>query len=600
MSKKITPFEKAKIAQINELVKLQKKRGLVEQLVDSADSTYVLVDPVKMTPAEKKEMKEKSKLIAGIEASQAMIKDSIEQTPNSKKEVAQAVSNLEQEIKPLTAIEGVNDLGQFVGKNETQIIEPVLQTLKQLKFPKSQLITMKTILEANTPPTKGQLETVKRMQKRLTKIEESIPVGDSGQSSSYDTLRNSVIPFLQQLFTTIISAYKTNNTQNQDDSTDLNLEERLAKLKIDDNQAFSPRWNDNRLEDFLANKIDDNKPLQDDDNDDKINQALKNIDKKYEAPPPPPMPPKSSPAKWKETIQQGFAKPEIVNYESPETGEKKIFVYVPNPETDKKVLIGSSDYTKLQEKYKTNPDGTFNYTTREVARNKKARLDKSKENSNALSTHAMTLRDIVTKKDESLKATNSKAAEDIKQEKLKRVGKSKSQTGTGTGANDYKIKPDGSFGQLKFDMKAFKQMKLIVRRGSKIVAKGPLSYDLHELLTKRFNPRNKYSQETLNTFKKLVDLAGLPKIGGKHNKTAILEGRLTAKNEELPTSTKKFVYYHNMDELTQRLHLLLGSIDNGNSNPALKEEASQILDILKQNEVITPVQYETVLQSFTK
>lgn len=159
---------------------------------------------------------------------------------------------------------------------------------------------------------------------------------------------------------------------------------------------------------------------------------------------------------------------------------------------------------------------------------------------------------------------------------------------------------DGKFGALQFNMKKWRQMQLHAKKGRKIVAEGPLSPDLHDLLSKKFNSRRNYSQASIDAYRKLAQLAGVPiNVSQQNGKAKILQGRVNSKAQKGQGTRKntKYVYYDDPNQLIERLHVITGSIDAGNVSPSLKDEASHLMDLLKDKKVITEAQYISLQES---
>ena len=77
--------------------------------------------------------------------------------------------------------------------------------------------------------------------------------------------------------------------------------------------------------------------------------------------------------------------------------------------------------------------------------------------------------------------------------------------------NAYKIQ-DGGYGGLVIDLpKLFNEMKLKVFRGGKLLYQSDADKSLLNLLTKRFNPKTKYSMNAVRIFNDLNTLANMPK-----------------------------------------------------------------------------------------
>ena len=131
--------------------------------------------------------------------------------------------------------------------------------------------------------------------------------------------------------------------------------------------------------------------------------------------------------------------------------------------------------------------------------------------------------------------------------------------------NAYKIK-DGGYGGLIIDLpKLFNEMKLNVFRGGKLVYQSDADKSLVNLLTKRFNPKTKYSMNAVRIFNDLNTLSNVP----KH--------RSSGKSRMVGSSV---TYYNNANELVDRMKILIGSIAAGNNSPVIKNDLSQINDEL--------------------
>ena len=108
--------------------------------------------------------------------------------------------------------------------------------------------------------------------------------------------------------------------------------------------------------------------------------------------------------------------------------------------------------------------------------------------------------------------------------------------------NAYKIQ-DGEYGGLTIDLpKLFNEMKINVFRGGKLVYQSDADNSLVNLLTKRFNPKTKYSMNAVRIFNDLNTLANMP----KH--------RPSGKSRMVGSSV---TYYNNANELADRMKILL-------------------------------------------
>ena len=119
--------------------------------------------------------------------------------------------------------------------------------------------------------------------------------------------------------------------------------------------------------------------------------------------------------------------------------------------------------------------------------------------------------------------------------------------------------------------KLFNEMKLKVFRGGKLMYQSDVDKSLINLLTKRFNPKTKYSMNAVRIFNDLNTLANMP----KH--------RSSGKSWMVGSSV---TYYNNANELADRMKILIGSIAAGNNSPVIRNDLSQINDeLLKINAI---------------
>lgn len=121
-------------------------------------------------------------------------------------------------------------------------------------------------------------------------------------------------------------------------------------------------------------------------------------------------------------------------------------------------------------------------------------------------------------------------------------GSSKLTKKTGTGiAAPLKLRGN-QFGNLVVDPVALQSGRLRAFDGSNLVLEAPTDSSLNDLLTKRFVKSKKYTPDAVETFKKLVELAGLPVHGRKSKKHQLIQGGAVQ-------------YYNNPDQLVERLQL---------------------------------------------
>ena len=127
----------------------------------------------------------------------------------------------------------------------------------------------------------------------------------------------------------------------------------------------------------------------------------------------------------------------------------------------------------------------------------------------------------------------------------------------------YKIQ-DGSYGGLVIDLpRLLNEMKLNVFRGGKLLYSADADRSLINLITKRFNPKTKYSINAVKIFNDLNTLANLPKHRSS-GKTRMVGSSVT--------------YYNDPNQLADRMKILVGSIAAGNNSPLNINDLSQIND----------------------
>ena len=108
--------------------------------------------------------------------------------------------------------------------------------------------------------------------------------------------------------------------------------------------------------------------------------------------------------------------------------------------------------------------------------------------------------------------------------------------------NAYKIQ-DGVYGGLVIDVpRLFNEMKLNVFRGGKLLYSADADKSLINLLTKRYNPKTKYSINAVKIFNDLNTLSNMP----KH--------RSSGKSRMVGSS----VTYNNANDLVDRMKILIG------------------------------------------
>ena len=147
----------------------------------------------------------------------------------------------------------------------------------------------------------------------------------------------------------------------------------------------------------------------------------------------------------------------------------------------------------------------------------------------------------------------------------------------------YKIQ-DGSYGGLVIDLpKLMNEMKLNVFRGGKLLYSADADGSLINLITKRFNPKTKYSINAVRIFNDLNTLANLPKHRSS-GKTRMVGSSVT--------------YYNDPNQLADRMKILVGSITAGNNSPLNINDLSQINDELLRIGAIDQSMHEKFFKKY--
>ena len=128
-------------------------------------------------------------------------------------------------------------------------------------------------------------------------------------------------------------------------------------------------------------------------------------------------------------------------------------------------------------------------------------------------------------------------------------------------------------------------MEVFAYRGGKLVYQSDADKSLLNLLTKRFNPKTKYSMNAVRIFNDLNTLSNMP----KH--------RSSGKSRMVGSSV---TYYNNANKLVDRMKVLIGSIAAGNNSPVIKNDLSQINDELLKINAIDQGLHEKFYQKYLK
>ena len=143
--------------------------------------------------------------------------------------------------------------------------------------------------------------------------------------------------------------------------------------------------------------------------------------------------------------------------------------------------------------------------------------------------------------------------------------------GYGLEVHGYKMKPDGSFGNLKIDfhkLVMYHQLVVSNSQGQNVINEKS-DPNLVELLTKRYYKNKNYSELSKQQFKKLVEMSDLP-IDPLTNKMELIRGE---GNQKL-SGVKVFL---GETQLIDQLEKIIGSISAGNTSDAMENEGREII-----------------------
>ena len=147
--------------------------------------------------------------------------------------------------------------------------------------------------------------------------------------------------------------------------------------------------------------------------------------------------------------------------------------------------------------------------------------------------------------------------------------------------NAYKIN-NGQYGGLLINMpRLINEMVIEAVKDGKKVYEDIADKSLVDLITKRFDPKKKYSSKAIKIFNNLNMLSNMPKHRSS-GKSKLIGGA---------------IIYSDQKDLMKRLTLLTGSRRAGNTSIALRNEMWQIIDYLLKHGVIAKAQYDKFVRT---
>src|SRR5579885_2842175 len=154
--------------------------------------------------------------------------------------------------------------------------------------------------------------------------------------------------------------------------------------------------------------------------------------------------------------------------------------------------------------------------------------------------------------------------------------------------HNFKMTPEGRFGDLTIDLDALSRMSLKAYDAKgKLVLNKKVDPTLIDLITKRYNPKTKYTPTTVAAFRELVDKSNLPVRGQYTGKVKLLYQNGVC----LPADITK-------DKAIDRLQLLAASLEAGNNAPQIRNEIADIITYLHKEGAITKKESERLFSDY--
>lgn len=631
-----------KISQLRAIVAFARSRG---QQDDFPYEPHV--EPIaRLTPEESRALDVKIRTLQQLEVDDAELRNMIEQTEESAQNLEHKLAqeskipttNIKSAVGDLTALDNPETLGEHD-------LEEIYRVLRGLKFTKSQVLTLQRVADRlPQKPTPSQRQILQRMLDRVVVLEGSVDVTGAPieQEDEYYNLRHYTLPAIKSFISALLDYEPTLETRQGPTQTELNLQsgrnplagvvagepQRMGDPNIDavQNRQPPPPPPQTPQSSVQSRSLPPPPPLMDP----SLLSAPLGDAPIVGSPVPPPLPPIATDVQMKSI--EALAIPGLKDWldtnppaqdaiaQGKSSTESGVLAFL-RSKRDSGEIDGAKYreavdvFKKVSQQNRLRAQRTLSFADEIRAPPKltfKERKQKPKP-VDALDTFAkrvMSRRRALTddndddnaewEDDRSRSRQTTRDPDDDIDDKV-------DDTGGGVKRNYAKAKKlivqaDGSFGKLKFNMPKFQKMILHAKKGRKLVASGTMSADLFDLLTKqRLMPKREYSEEALNAYRNLCDLAEIPRtISGQSGKGKLLEGRrkpASTSSVASPKQATQYVYYSNPDELVERLALLVGEIDNGNRSAELVQEASELLDKLRAGGVITQAKYAQILNS---
>jgi len=162
----------------------------------------------------------------------------------------------------------------------------------------------------------------------------------------------------------------------------------------------------------------------------------------------------------------------------------------------------------------------------------------------------------------------------------------------GKGIMRYTISSDNKFGNIEINKDLLikqNHLKAYQKHSHKKILDQKVPIDLVMLLTKRFNPKYKYSADSMQMYNQLLQKA---KLADEHSVSYLKNKKVKKMNEPVVK------VYDSQDDILQRVDVLVGMIEAGNKSIPVIEELSQLLDLLLRKKMISEEQYQQITDAY--
>jgi hypothetical protein len=167
--------------------------------------------------------------------------------------------------------------------------------------------------------------------------------------------------------------------------------------------------------------------------------------------------------------------------------------------------------------------------------------------------------------------------------------------------NPLKLGSKGEIGEIEVSLPhLLEKMELVVKRrngGKVMMRRKGVPIDLVRLLTRRFNPKVNYTDESKDLYKKIIGLSKVP-LGQSHSRKEHIMGT-GLKVPENTSTIDKAVAEADPDRVIRGFMTDLGTFRNGNRGKVLKNNISQKADFLLEHDILSDKEHKLVHSMIT-